>query len=67
LFDKDYGMYGCGGGWMVAAWTFQKEQGMFLEGEYPYTSGRTGRETKCKHKDLLDQGVERYGYVTKID
>lgn len=31
IFGKDYGMWGCGGGWMQPVWQFQKEQGIFLE------------------------------------
>lgn len=49
LFGKDYGLWGCGGGWMDTAWTFQKEQGIMLDSDYGYTSGRTGRETACAH------------------
>merc|ERR1712060_715804 len=49
LFGKDYGIWGCDGGWMDLAWTFQNEQGIMLEGDYPYTSGNTSVETQCKH------------------
>jgi hypothetical protein len=34
---------------MDTAWTFQKEQGIMLDSDYEYTSGRTGRETACAH------------------
>jgi len=49
LFGKDYGLWGCGGGWMDTAWTFQKEQGIMLDSDYGYTSGSTGTETACAH------------------
>jgi len=49
LFGKDYGLWGCGGGWMSIAWDFQREQGIMLDADYPYTSGNTGTETSCAH------------------
>lgn len=68
IFDgKDYGMWGCQGGWMTPVWSFQQERGIFLEEDYEYTSGRTGTETKCKHKDLLDANVAQYEHsVSRI-
>lgn len=49
MFGKDYGLWGCGGGWMSIAWDFQKDQGIMMDSEYPYTSGNTGTETTCAH------------------
>jgi len=49
MFGKDYGLWGCGGGWMSIAWDFQKEQGIMMDADYPYTSGNTGTETACAH------------------
>ena len=34
---------------MDLAWTFQNEQGIMLEQDYPYTSGNTSTETQCAH------------------
>lgn len=49
MFDKDYDGYGCEGGWMTWAWTFQNEQGIMMEDDYPYTSGTTMTESDCAH------------------
>ena len=49
MFDYDYGQGGCNGGWMFGGWHFQRAQGAMLEEDYPYTSGRTGTESKCVH------------------
>ena len=40
-FGKDYGMGGCGGGFMTGAWEFQADQGAMLDEDYPYVSGET--------------------------
>ena len=45
LFGEDYGLWGCGGGWMATAWYFQYKNGIMLDSDYPYTSGNTGTET----------------------
>jgi len=63
--DVDYGMWGCQGGWMDAAWKFQKANGAMLEADYPYTSGRTGRETTCAHDDSKVVGkAKEWGQIT---
>lgn len=49
LFGKDYGLWGCGGGWMRQSWEFFNEQGAMQYDIYPYTSGSTGVETQCAH------------------
>ena len=49
LFGKDYGLWGCGGGWMDTAWLFQEEQGYMLDSDYPYVSRTTRTETQCAH------------------
>jgi C1A family cysteine protease len=49
LFGEDFGLWGCGGGWMATAWYFQSKHGVMLDSDYPYTSGRTGTESKCAH------------------
>ena len=35
-FGKNYGMYGCGGGWMAPSWEFMKDQGAMTNADYPY-------------------------------
>jgi len=44
-YERKYGLWGCGGGWMATAWRFQKDHGVMLDSDYPYTSGNTGKET----------------------
>jgi hypothetical protein len=53
---KDYHAWGCQGAWMEYAWEFQKDHGVMLEADYPYTSGSTGQETSCKHDDSKTVG-----------
>merc|ERR1719181_1638477 len=65
LFGKDYGIWGCQGGWMDLAWTFQKEQGIMLEGDYPYTSGNSSVETQCAHNASKTVGTASgWGQIT---
>ena len=64
LFGKTYGLWGCNGGWMSYAWWFQKEQGVMMDSDYPYTSGRTGRETQCAHDATKTKGkVTQWGQI----
>ena len=49
LFGEDFGLWGCGGGWMATAWYFQSKHGVMLDSDYPYTSGRTQTESRCAH------------------
>lgn len=35
-FGKDYGNWGCEGGWMSSAWDFQIDHGAMLDSDYPY-------------------------------
>jgi len=64
LFGKTYGLWGCGGGWMSYAWWFQKEQGIMTDADYPYTSGRTGKETECAHDTNKTIGkVTQWGQI----
>lgn len=61
----DYGMWGCQGGWMDAAWKFQHANGAMLEADYPYTSGRTGTESQCVHDDTKVVGkAKEWGQIT---
>merc|ERR1712156_879072 len=64
LFGKTYGLWGCNGGWMSYAWWIQKEQGVMMDSDYPYTSGRTGRETQCAHDATKTKGkVTQWGQI----
>jgi len=66
LFGKDYGIWGCDGGWMDLAWKFQYDQGIMLEADYPYTSGNTSTETQCKHDWNKTVGkASAWGQVTQ--
>merc|ERR1712109_288569 len=49
---------------MSYAWWFQKEQGVMMDSDYPYTSGRTGRETQCAHDATKTKGkVTQWGQI----
>jgi len=56
LFGKDYGMYGCDGGWTDTAWDFMIDRGAMNNVDYPYTSGSTGVETKCAYNSAKVAG-----------
>ena len=65
LFGKDYGIWGCQGGWMDLAWKFQQEQGIMLEEDYPYTSGNTSTESQCAHNASKTVGTaSSWGQIT---
>lgn len=49
LFGEDFGLWGCGGGWMATAWYFQSKHGVITDEVYPYTSGNTSTESRCAH------------------
>ena len=40
---------GCGGGWYFWSYDWLKTNKTMKESDYPYTSGRTGRETACAY------------------
>jgi len=64
-FGKDYGAWGCEGGWMDYSWNFHKDQGYMYDSDYSYTSGNDGREKECAHKDDMTKGrVTSYGQIT---
>jgi C1A family cysteine protease len=68
LFGKDYGLWGCGGGWMDVAWRFQTEQGYMLDSDYPYTSRTTRTETQCAHDPSKVVGnASGYRRITDVD
>jgi len=68
LFGEDFGLWGCGGGWMATAWYFQSKHGAMLDSDYPYTSGRGGRETPCAHNPNKIVGkVSSWGRVYARD
>lgn len=61
LFGKTYGTYGCGGGWMTYAWSFQKEQGAMKYSDYPYT----GKDGTCLHNASKIVGkIASWGQIT---
>merc|ERR1712045_222521 len=64
LFGEDFGLWGCGGGWMATAWYFQSKHGVMLDSDYPYTSGRTGTESPCAHDtDKIVGKVSGWGRI----
>jgi len=64
-FGKDYLSYGCDGGWMSWAWDFQKDQGIMLDADYPYTSGNSSVEGSCQHDSSKTIGrVESWTQIT---
>jgi len=64
LFGEDFGLWGCGGGWMATAWYFQSKHGAMLDSDYPYTSGRTGTESPCAHDtDKIVGKVSGWGRI----
>ena len=44
---NDYGMYGCGGGWMSVSWKYQRNNGFMTNEDYPYVSGTSRTESAC--------------------
>lgn len=63
-FGKDYGAYGCDGGWMSYAWDFISDQGAMTDAEYPYESGISQKEGDCKHNaSKTEAKVDFYGQV----
>ena len=63
-FGKDYGIYGCNGGWMSWAWDFHIDQGFMYDTDYPYNSGTTGTENACGHDANKVKGfVKEYGQI----
>ena len=68
LFGEDYGLWGCGGGWMATAWYFQYKNGIMLDSDYPYTSGNDGLETRCAHDASKVVGkVTNWGQIKASD
>jgi KDEL-tailed cysteine endopeptidase len=50
-----YGSHGCSGGMMDGAFKYIKERGQCTNAEYPYTSGTTMEEGKCKNCEPVAQ------------
>ena len=50
---------------MFPAWEFQRDWGMMLDADYPYTSGSTGTETLCAHDGdkIVGDRVTTWGQV----
>ena len=68
LFGEDYGLWGCGGGWMATCWYFQHKNGVMKDSDYSYTSGSTGTETKCAHDSNKTIGkVIDWGQISQTD
>lgn len=45
IFDEDYNMGGCQGGWMDGCWKMGKDHGIMTNDDYPYTA----KHERCKH------------------
>ena len=59
-FGKDYGAWGCSGGWMDYSWNFHKDQGYMYDSDYRYTA----RNEDCKHEPSKTKGsVTSYGQI----
>ena len=43
-------MWGCQGGLLPPAWDFIRDHGIMKYEDYPYTSGTSAQEGKCKHE-----------------
>lgn len=61
----DKQQYGCQGG-NLTGFGFQIKNGQGLEKDFPYTSGRTGRNGSCKKVTMAAKGVS-YEYVGSAD
>ena len=67
MFGEDYGLYGCGGGWMVNAWYFQYKNGAMKNSDYAYTSGTTKVESQCAHNSAKIVGkTKNWGDIDDI-
>jgi hypothetical protein len=49
LIDCDTLNRGCRGGWPSYAYRYARDNGVALEIDYPYTSGKTGRNETCSY------------------
>jgi len=46
-FGKNYGMWGCSGGWMIPSWEFMHDQGAMYNEDYPYKA----KNQDCAHDE----------------
>jgi|Transcript_6733 cathepsin L len=67
LVDCSKGLFsnhGCGGGWYYYAYKWLKHNKTMRESDYPYTSGVTGKETKCAYD--ASKGVTNVSSYKKV-
>ena len=58
--------HGCSGGWYYYAYQWLKNSKTMRESDYPYTSGTTGKETKCAYDETKGvTNVSSYKQVSK--
>ena len=69
LVDCSKGLFsnhGCSGGWYYYAWKWLESSKSMTEADYPYTSGVTGKETKCAYDSAKGvTNVSDYKQVSK--